>query len=291
MLDNGFKRGSVDKTLFIKEDSHHILIAQIYVDDIVLRSTSSTLVDPFSKSMSNEFEMSMVGELSFLGLQIKQCESGIFVSQSKYARKLLEEFGMTSTKHSRTPMSPCVKLSKDLNGKDVNETLYKSMISNLLYLIASRPNIAYSVGACAHYQSKSKESHIHSVKRIMKYVSGTVDFGIWLSKDTNTNLVGCSDADWVGCANDRKVQLEGASLLRIIWSLGTVKSRLRLLCRLLKLNILLLEVVALNFLHSTSLDESLWGFPHFLSFCFTFTCTCTISLPSMIIFACDFVRV
>lgn len=205
LLDNGFKRGSVDKTLFIKEDSHHILISQIYVDDIVFGSTSSKLVDQFSKSMSTEFEMSMVGELIyFLGLQIKQCDNGIFVSQSKYAQKLLEKFGMKTAKHSRTPMSQSVKLSIDLNGKDVNETLYRSMIGSLLYLTASRPDIAYSVGVYARYQSKPKETHIHSVKRIMKYVSGTVDFGIWLSKDTNTTLVGYSDADWAGCADDRK---------------------------------------------------------------------------------------
>ena len=106
-------------------------------------------------------------------------------------------------------MSRFVKLSINLNGKDVNETLYRSMIGSLLYLIASRPDIVYSVGVCARYQSKPKESHIHSVKRIMKYVSGTVDFGIWLSKDTNTTLVRYSDADWAGCANDRKSTIAG----------------------------------------------------------------------------------
>ena len=76
----------VHKTLFIKEDTHHILISQTCVDDIVFSSTSSMLVDQFSESMSNEFEMSLVGELSFfLGLQIKQCDNGIFISQSKYS--------------------------------------------------------------------------------------------------------------------------------------------------------------------------------------------------------------
>ncbi|RWR92079.1 Dimer_Tnp_hAT domain-containing protein/DUF4371 domain-containing protein [Cinnamomum micranthum f. kanehirae] len=205
LLNNGFKRGSVDKTLFIKEDNHHILISQIYVDDIVFSSTSSKLVDQFSKSMSSEFEMSMVGELTFfLGLQIKQCADGIFISQTKYARKLLEKFGMTSAKQSKTSMSHTIKLSLDLTGKDVDEILYRSLIGSLLYLIASRLNIAYSVGVCARYHSKPKESHIHSVKRIMKYVSGTVDFGIWLSKDTNTTPVGYSDADWAGCTDDRK---------------------------------------------------------------------------------------
>ena len=116
---------------------------------------------------------------------------------------------MTSAKHSRTPMGQSVKLRINLNGKDVNETLYRSMIGSLFYLTTSRPDIAYSVGVCARYQSKPNESHIHSVKRIMKYVSGTIEFGIWLSKDTNTTLVRCSDADWAGCADDRKSTTRG----------------------------------------------------------------------------------
>ena len=111
---------------------------------------------------------------------------------------------MTSAEHPRTPTSSCVKLSIDLNGKDVNETLYRSIIGSLLHLTASRPDISYSVGVCARYQSKPKESHVHSVKRIMKCVSGTVDFGIWRSKVTNTNLVGYSNADWTCCVDDWK---------------------------------------------------------------------------------------
>ena len=96
--------------------------------------------------------MSMVGELSFfLGLQIKQTESGIFVSQPKYARELLKKFGMISLKHLRSPTSTTVKLSLDSVGKDFNETLYRSMIGSLLYLTASRPDISYRVGVCARY--------------------------------------------------------------------------------------------------------------------------------------------
>ena len=92
-------------------------------------------------------------------------------------------------------MSTTVKLSLDSAGKDYNETLYRSMIGSLLYLTASRPDISFSVGVCTRYQSKPKESHVSAVKRILKYVGGTVDYGIWMSKDTNTTIVGFSDAD------------------------------------------------------------------------------------------------
>lgn len=78
------------------------------------------------------------------------------------------------------------------------------MIGSLLYLTASRPDIAFSVGVCARYQANPKESHLTAIKRVIKYVSGTVGYGIWLSRDTNANLEGYSDADWAGCADDRK---------------------------------------------------------------------------------------
>ena len=210
LIELGFQRGRVAKTLFIEQDKKNILIAQVYIDDIVFSSTSEFLSNKFAKKMASEFEMSMVGELSFfLGLQIKQTAFGIFVSQPKYARELLKKFGMISSKHSRTPMSTTVKLSLDSPVKDFNETLYRSMISSLLYLTTSRPDISFSVGVCARYQSKSKESHVSAVKRILKYISGTIDYGIWMSKDTNTVIVGFSDADWIECVDDRKSTSSG----------------------------------------------------------------------------------
>ena len=96
--------------------------------------------------------MSMIGELThFLGLQIRQQDSGIFLSQSKCAKNLVKKFDLESTSSVRTPMSPNVKLTVDLLGKSVDPSLYKSMIGSLLYLTASRPNISYSVGVCARY--------------------------------------------------------------------------------------------------------------------------------------------
>ena len=100
--------------------------------------------------MQAEFEMSMIGELThFLGLQIRQQDSGIFLFQSKYAKNLVKKFGLESASFVRTPMSPNVKLIVDLLGKSVDPSLYRSMIGSLLYLTASRPNISYSVGVCA----------------------------------------------------------------------------------------------------------------------------------------------
>ncbi|XP_065623228.1 secreted RxLR effector protein 161-like [Quercus suber] len=101
-------------------------------------------------------------------------------------------------------MSSSAKLSKDASGVDIDPTLYRSMIGSLLYLTASRPDIAFSVGVCARFQAAPKESHLTAVKQIIRYVNGTSDYGIWYTKDSNECLVGYSDADWAGCIDDRK---------------------------------------------------------------------------------------
>ena len=147
----------------------------------------------------------MIGELThFHGLQIRQQDSGIFLSQSKYAKNLVKKFGLESASSIRTPMDPNVKLTVDLLGKSVDPFLYRSMIGSLLYLTASRPDISYSVGVCVRYQANPKESYMIILKRIIKYVKTIAEFGVWYNKDTSDVLAGYSDADQAGNADDRK---------------------------------------------------------------------------------------
>ncbi|XP_031277087.1 uncharacterized protein LOC116135516 [Pistacia vera] len=136
----------------------------------------------------------MVGELNmFLGLQIKQFDSGLFVSQSTYAKNMLKRFNLESAKYAKTPMSSILKLSKDVNGKKVDNKLFRSMICSMLYLTASKPDLCFSVGVCARFQANPIELHLTVLKRIMKHVSGTTDFGLWFAFDTNSILVGSLD--------------------------------------------------------------------------------------------------
>ena len=159
----------------------------------------------FADLMKSQFEMSMVGELTyFLGLQVKQQPEGIFISQSKYALNLIKRFGFENGKTFETPMSTTLKLSKDSNGKSIDPKLYRSMIGSLLYLTASRPDIALSVGICARYQSDPKESHLIAVKRIIRYVASTLNLSLWYPYETSVQLAGYSDADWAGNLDDRK---------------------------------------------------------------------------------------
>ena len=129
-----------------------MIVTQVYVDDIIFGLTKDEHAHGFSKLMQAEFEMSMIGELThFLGLQICQQDSGIFLSQSKYAKNLVKKFGLESVSSARIPMSSNVKLIVDLLGKSVDPSLYRSIIGSLLYLTASRPDIIYSVRVCSRY--------------------------------------------------------------------------------------------------------------------------------------------
>ncbi|CAM8890160.1 unnamed protein product [Rhodiola kirilowii] len=164
--------------------------------------------------MQSKFKMSMVGEMSyFLGLQVKQKVDGIFISQSKYVRNLVKKFDLEKATHKKTPAVTHVKITKDEAGTSVNQTLYMSMIGSLLYLMASRPDITHEVGVRARYQANPKESHLMNVKRIIKYVCGTADYGLWYTKDTSSCLVGYCDADWAGNAEDYKSTFGGCFFL------------------------------------------------------------------------------
>ncbi|CAN1142556.1 Retrovirus-related Pol polyprotein from transposon TNT 1-94 [Linum perenne] len=205
LLKQGFSRGSVDTTLFIHKHDSDLLIVQIYVDDIIFGSTNDLLSQDFGTTMQESFEMSLIGELSFfLGLQIRQDSSGIFICQTKYCRDMLNKFHMSKLKHAPTPLSTTLKIDKDEAGKHFNEKQYRGMIGSLLYLTASRPDISHSVGVCARFQCNPKESHFIAVKRVFKYLNGTSDLGLWYSADAACDLIGYSDSDFAGSLYDRR---------------------------------------------------------------------------------------
>ena len=122
-MSHGFIRGKSNQTLFIKKEDGELIVVQVYVDDIIFGSTKDELAHSFSKLMQVEFEISMIRELThFLGLQIHQQDSSIFLSQSKYAKNLVKKFGLESASSVRTPMSLNVKLTIDLLGKSVDSS-------------------------------------------------------------------------------------------------------------------------------------------------------------------------
>ncbi|GJW00973.1 retrovirus-related pol polyprotein from transposon TNT 1-94 [Tanacetum coccineum] len=150
----------------------------------------------FSDLMKSRFEMSMMGEMTFfLGLQVNQSPRGIFINQSNYVLEILKKYGMEAC-------DPVVDATK-----------YRSMIGALMYLTSSRPDIVHATCLCARYQAKPTEKHLKEVKRIFRYLRGTVNTGLWYSKDSGFELTGFSDADYAGCKDTFKSTSGGAQFL------------------------------------------------------------------------------
>ncbi|GJV84167.1 putative ribonuclease H-like domain-containing protein [Tanacetum coccineum] len=165
LLENGFRRGIIDKTLFIKNEKGDILLVHVYVDDIIFGSTKKSLCVEFEQMMHKRFQMSSMGELTFfLGLKVQQKEDGIFISQDKYVADILKKFDFVTVKTASTPMEPNKALVKDEEADNVDVYLYRSMIRSLMYLIAFRPDITFAVYACARFQVTPKISHFYAVR-------------------------------------------------------------------------------------------------------------------------------
>ncbi|GJV43751.1 putative ribonuclease H-like domain-containing protein [Tanacetum coccineum] len=189
LIENGFRRDTIDKTLFIKKDKGDILLVHVYVDDIIFGSTKKSLCDEFEGLMHNRFQTSYIGELTFfLGLQVQQKKDGIFISQDKYVADILKKFDFATVKTLSTPTEPNKELVKDEEADSVDVHLYRSMIGSLMYLIASRPDIMIVVCACAWFQVTPK-------------------------RDSPFDLEAFSDSDYARASLDRKSTIEGCQFL------------------------------------------------------------------------------
>jgi isopentenyldiphosphate isomerase len=145
LLEHRYVMESVDKTLFTLKHGNDFLLVQIYVNDIIFGGSSHTLVSSFQELMENEFQMSMMGELTFfLGIQVNQMKQGTFVHQAKYMKDLMKKFNMNELKPVSTPMSMTTSLDLDENSEAVDQREYRSMIGSLLYLTMTQPDIQFT---------------------------------------------------------------------------------------------------------------------------------------------------
>ncbi|GJT87699.1 putative ribonuclease H-like domain-containing protein [Tanacetum coccineum] len=192
LLDNGFQRGTIDNTLFIKMIKCDILLVQVYVDDIIFGSTKKNLCTEFKKLMHKKFQIISMGELTFfLGLQVTQKNDGIFISQDKYVDEILKKFGFLTVKTASTPIETSKPLMKDENAKDVDVHLYRSMIGSLMYLTSSRPDII-----------------------IFRNLKGQPKLGLWYPKDSPFDLETYTDSDYAGASLDINPTTGGCQFLR-----------------------------------------------------------------------------
>ncbi|GJS73870.1 retrovirus-related pol polyprotein from transposon TNT 1-94 [Tanacetum coccineum] len=164
--------------------------------------------------MHSRFEMSLMGEMKFfLGLQIHQSPKGIFINQAKYALEILKKHNMDNCHSIGTPLATKPKLDVDLSGEPVDQSDYRSKIGSLMYLTSSRPDLVQAVCYCARYQARPTQKHLKEVKRIFKYLKGTINMGLWYPKDSGFELTAFSDADHAGCLDTRKSTSGGIQFL------------------------------------------------------------------------------
>ncbi|GKA87711.1 retrovirus-related pol polyprotein from transposon TNT 1-94 [Tanacetum coccineum] len=197
LLQNHFFKGTIDPTLFIRRFDDDILVVQVYVDDIIFGSTNPRYTQLFADLMKSRFKMSMMGEMTFfLGLQVNKSPCGSFINQSNYVLEILKKYGMETCDPIGTPMEIKDKIDLDKNRIVVDATKYRSMIGALMYRTSSRPDIIHATCLCARYQAKAIEKHLNEVKRIFCYPRGTVNMGLWNTKDSSFKLTGFSNVDY-----------------------------------------------------------------------------------------------
>ncbi|GKB98738.1 putative ribonuclease H-like domain-containing protein, partial [Tanacetum coccineum] len=177
---HGYRRGTIDKTLFIKKDKKDIMLVQVYVDDIIFGSTRKSWCDEFEALMKGRFQMSSMGELIFfLGLQVKQKTYGIFISQDKYVADMLQKFDLASVKTAITPIKTKMALTKDKEA----------------------------------FQVTPKTSHLNAMKRIFKYLKGKPNLGLWYPRESSFDLKAFSDSDYARANLDKKSTTGGCQFL------------------------------------------------------------------------------
>lgn len=205
LLSVGFIKSLSESTLYVKCLNSEILIVSLYVDDLLVTGSNIVFVEEFKQNMMKVFEMTDCGEMAFfLGMEVKQNEKGIFISQKKYAKEILKKFQMENCKAVSTPMFHKLKLCKEDGAENVNETDFRSLVGCLMYLTATRPYILHAVSVLSRFLHCAKEVHLQAAKRVLRYIKGTFDYGVWFNYIQEFNLHGFSDSDWGGSLDDMK---------------------------------------------------------------------------------------
>ena len=167
----GFEKCPYEHDVYAKREGNESLIVGVYVDDLLVTGSKIANILEFKKQISKEFDMSDMGKLSYyLGLEVEQTRDFVELRQTVYAKKLLEKIGMLECNPSRYPMEPKIKLDKDIAGKPVDPTEFKSIVGGLRYLVHTRPDISYAIGVISRYMERPMTLHMNAVKRILRYV-------------------------------------------------------------------------------------------------------------------------
>ena len=203
----GFVASKADTSLFIYSKANTVMFVLIYVDDIIVASSSQNATNALLHDLSSEFALKDLGDLHFfLGIEVKKVQDGIMLSQEKYATELLTRMGMKDCKPSPTPLSSSEQLSAHEGErlKEKESTKYRSTVGALQYLTLTRPDISFAVNKVCQYLHAPTSTHWSAVKRIVRYIKHTVSLGLQFRRSSSSLVSAFSDADWAGCIDDRK---------------------------------------------------------------------------------------
>ncbi|CAL2240436.1 unnamed protein product [Prunus armeniaca] len=200
----GFKRSNADSSLFVRTGAVGKLVVLIYVDDLIITGDNAEEISKLKQSLQQRFAIKDLGVLKyFLGIEMATSHKGLFLNQRKYVLDLLKEANMNNAKPAITPLDSKLKLS--LEGTPLtNISYYQRLVGKLIYLTITRPDITYSVSIASQLMQSPTVKHLNLVKRILRYLKGSVGRDIIMKKNENTQIIGYCDADWAGNAIDRK---------------------------------------------------------------------------------------
>lgn len=201
----GFTHSKCDHSLFIYRQGSDIAYILLYVDDIIITASSDNLRKHFMALLSSEFAMKDLGPLSyFLGIAVTRHSNGLFLSQKQYAAEIISKAGMSNCSTCPTPVDTKPKLSATKDTSYEDPTKYRSLAGALQYLTFTRPDISYAVQQVCLHMHDPKNEHMSALKRILRYVQGTLSYGLHLYKSSLDSLISYTDADWGGCPDTRR---------------------------------------------------------------------------------------
>ncbi|CAH9143716.1 unnamed protein product [Cuscuta epithymum] len=205
----GFKNCISEHGVYVKRTHSDIIVICLYVDDLLVTSSSFEQIEIFKGQMEREFEMTDLGQLAyFLGMEFCFLADGVFIHQKKYIADVLKKYHMIECNHANSPMEPRLKLELCEEEKEVDESFFRSIVGSLRFIYNTRPDITFSVGLVSRFMQTPRQSHYSAAKRILRYLKGTSEFGIWYPKEEleveMENLIGFSDSDWKGDSVERK---------------------------------------------------------------------------------------
>lgn len=206
LLSVGFVQSLADPSLFIFRHGEHTIYFLLYVDDIVVTGSDTRLLQGFIDALSHGFDIKDLGPLHyFLGLQVSSHNDGLHIGQLKYAHDLLVKHDMLLSKPIKTPMSAKAILTATEGDSLANPTEFRAIVGSLQYLTITRPDIAFAVNSISQFMSQPRTPHLIAAKRILRYLKGTLDHGLFFSRQHQpAHLAAYSDADWAGCPDSRR---------------------------------------------------------------------------------------